>query len=92
MQVAGLDAAVVAENRGALDAVLELANISRPLVLAKPHARLVADRQAWLFQVAGEPLQKEVGQRIDIFPSRAKRWNRHGKDIDAEEEILSKSS
>src|SRR5438128_12162789 len=91
MQIARLDAAVVAENRGAFDAVLELANISRPSILAKPHARLVADRQARLLEVAGEALQKKVGQRVDVFPSGAKRRNRHRKDIDAEEEILSKS-
>src|SRR5207248_9244791 len=75
-----------------LDAVLQLANVARPIVRAQRRARAVADAQARLAELAREALDEEIGQWIDVVFPRAERRNRDGKNIHAEKKIFAEAA
>src|SRR5262249_44472985 len=87
-----LDRVVIAEDRRALDAVLQLTDVAWPVVRAERGARGVADPQRLLAELAREALHEKVSERVDVFFSRTQGRNRHGEDIHAKEEVFAKAS
>src|SRR5260221_6591043 len=91
-EVAGLDGGVVAEDRGALHGILELADVAGPVVGAQGGAGGVAHTQLRLLQLARELLQEEIDEGIDVLATGAERRDRHGEDVDAEPEVLAETA
>src|SRR5207302_2335188 len=81
-----------AEDCRAFEAVLQLADVARPVVRAQRLARIGGNPQRRLLQLARELLKKKVAEGVDVFAPRAQRRHGHGKDVDSEEEIFAESA
>src|SRR5580704_5571873 len=82
--------AIVGEDHGAFDQVLQRANITRPMVLAERRygfQRNVLDLPA---QPAAENLDKMCHQRRDVFAARPQSWQYQGKNIETVVEVTTK--
>ena len=86
------DDVAVAEDGRAFDAVLQLADVARPVVRAQLRPRLGRDAQRRLPQLARELLQEEIDQRVDVLAPRAQRRDGDREDVDAEEEVFAEAA
>jgi hypothetical protein len=91
-QIAKLNEIAVAEDRRTFDAVLQLADIARPVVRAKKLAGGLGDIKPGTAKLAREALQKEIDQCVDVSTTGTQRRDRDRKDIHPEEEIVSEGA
>src|SRR5581483_516255 len=91
-EVGALDRVALAEDRGPLQRVLQLADVSRPVVFAQRGTGIAAELQSRLLEIAHQPLQEKVSQSIEVLLARAQRRKRDGKDVEPEKEIFTKPS
>src|SRR5204863_9583669 len=87
-EVAQLDEVAVAEDRSALDAVLQLADVARPVIVVQRGAGVVGHAQAGAVQLVREARERKVRERANVLPALAKRRDRDREDVDAEEEVF----
>ncbi len=86
----GVDFFTVGQNSGALDGVLELANVARPGVGLDEAARSGAELEIGLAKFAAESFEKIFGEEDGVAAAFAKRRDGDGHGGDAEVEIFSK--
>jgi hypothetical protein len=79
------------KNRGALDQISQLANVSRPWVRLEPGERLRRDMFDPLVHAASELPGEMMHQRGDVFRSFAQWWHQNREDVYAIIEISAKS-
>src|ERR1022692_1857784 len=78
------------KGNGALDGVLQLAHVPRPLVAAQGIERRRIDAQDAAARRAGILFQKVVHQQRNIFPALAQRWHADGNDVQPVVKIFAK--
>src|SRR3712207_9399822 len=66
--------------------VLQLADVARPVIAHQQLQRVRVEPVDLLFQLAGEPLDEEVGERGDVFLALAQRRHLDGDDVEAVED------
>ena len=76
------------EHDRALDDVLELAHVARPLVSEQPPHRLGRDILDALARLAGVTPQERANQQRDVVDALAQRRQRHREDVEPVVEIL----
>jgi len=90
-QIVDLDRGSARKHHGALDGVLELAHVARPLVAAQ-RLRGGARKSRQVAVVArGISLKEVLGQERDIVAAIAQRRDRHRDDVEAIVEILAEA-
>src|SRR4030095_13478792 len=82
-QVVDGDVASFSQQHRALDGVLELANITGPLIAHEQLQRFRLQPHDLLFQLAREPAYEEVRQLGDVVLAISKRRRLHRHDIEA---------
>jgi len=78
LQILGGDFGIVVENRGALDGVLQFADVAGPGVAAEARESGISDAQLWFGELAAEAFEKMVSKKQDIIAAIAQRRNRDG--------------
>src|SRR5581483_10993108 len=68
------------QDHGALDRVLQLADVARPIVREQHAPRVVADAAHRLLELAVVAFDEEVDQRQDVFLALPQRRNKDGDD------------
>ena len=86
--MAGLDRVAVAQNHCPLDAVLQLADVSRPGVGIELIKRRDGQHERFLVQIAAETIDKVPGQNHDVLRAFAQRRNLNREDRQPEKEIF----
>jgi len=84
LQAFGADAKAVGKDYGALEGVLELANVAWPAIVKHAVAGFGRNFQAGLGEFAAEFVKEMVGEEQDVIAALAERWNGHGNGGDAE--------
>src|SRR4029453_7978466 len=87
-----LHGVAVGENDGALDAILQFANVPRPAIRDKLLERRRRQRQRLLLHVPAEAFDEETREQGDVAGAVAERRHRDRKDRQAEEQILPEAS
>src|SRR5688572_1668638 len=86
--MARLDRVAVAEDDGALDAVLQLANVAGPRVAVQLVERRSREHERLLVQIAAEPVDKVPGENDDVPRAFPQRRNLNREHREAEKEVL----
>src|ERR1044071_4691617 len=87
-EIAQLDEVAIAEDGRALDAILQLADVARPVVVVQRGARVVGHAQAGAVQLVREAGKGKVREGVDVLAALAQRRDRDREDVDAEEEVF----
>src|SRR5215467_8085967 len=78
----------VLENHGALDGVLEFANVAWPIVCEQKTAGLGADAANRFLELAVIPVDEEVDEGKNVLSALAQRRDENGDDGEAVIEVL----
>ena len=85
-----VDERAFTENRGPLQDVAKLSNVSRPVILEKRLSCLPRQTSGWPAERPADLLQKGLAQRHDVGGTLAQRRNLDVEDAEAVEEVLAK--
>ena len=88
VQVARVNGVAFGEDHGALDAVLQLADVSRPQVRMQLRHGGVRQHQRLLVQIAAEPIDEVLRQHRDIGAALAQRRNRDRENGQPEVQVF----
>src|SRR5258705_1645049 len=87
-QLAACDDLAAGQHDGALDDVLELAHIPRPVVLSEPLQRLLTDRRGLRCRAVAVLREEVLDQRGDVLFAFAQRRHVDVDDVEAVEEAV----
>src|SRR4051812_39329159 len=86
-----LDPTPTTHRHGAFDAILQLANIARPVVRDELPRRVCADDGHRLAATTGDLLDEVLREQDDIRTPRTQRWDDDRDHVDPVEQILAES-
>ena len=89
-QVFGQDALGRAEDDGALDGVLQLADVARPVVRDEARARLRREPRHAALELRGVFRDEVAGEQRDVFAPLAQGGQLEGDDVEAVVQVLTK--
>src|ERR1700683_5575946 len=92
MTVLGFEPRALRERASALDDVLQLAHISRPVVVHQNLHRLRRNTLYWLARICGEARNEKIRQIGDVFFALTQRRNVDGDNIQTIIKIFAKGS
>src|SRR5580698_5073469 len=90
MNVGHFEHSTLRQRTRALDNVLQLAHVARPVVVEQNLHRVSRNALYWLTRVRGKTRNEKIDEFRDVFLALAQRRNDNGHDVQAIVKILAK--